>query len=136
MDEEVRGGARATAPGAAAKAVGADLGRRGEDLAVAHLEAQGLVVLSRNWRCREGELDVVATDGTRVVFCEVKTRSGERFGSPALAVDPVKARRVRRAAAAWFAAHHVGWCEARFDVICVVLPPTGPAVLEHLVGVF
>ena len=59
-----------------------ELGRRGEALAAAWLEGQGLVVLARNWRCSEGELDIVATDRRVVVICEVKTRSGERFGSP------------------------------------------------------
>jgi putative endonuclease len=58
------------------------LGRRGEDLAVEYLQRRGLVVLSRNWRCRDGELDVVATDRTRLVVCEVKTRSGTATANP------------------------------------------------------
>ena len=54
-----------------------DLGRRGENLAADYLTERGLVVLSRNWRCRDGELDIVATDGSTLVVCEVKTRSTE-----------------------------------------------------------
>ena len=69
-----------------------ELGRRGEDEAVRYLEQRGLVVLSRNWRCRDGELDVVAVDGDRLVVCEVKTRSGTRFGEPAEAVTRSQGR--------------------------------------------
>ncbi len=72
------------------------LGRRGEDVAVDYLEKRGLVVLSRNWRCREGELDVVATDADKLVVLEVKTRSGTGFGAPAEAVTGRKAARIRR----------------------------------------
>lgn len=112
------------------------LGRRGEDLAAEFLTASGLVVLDRNWRCRDGELDLVATDRARLVVCEVKTRSGPGFGSPAEAVTAAKATRIRRLAAAWLAAHRVGWCEVRFDVLAVRCPASGPATVEHLQGVF
>lgn len=57
------------------------LGKRGEDLAADYLTGAGLVVLSRNWRCRDGELDLVATDGERLIVCEVKTRSGTGTGN-------------------------------------------------------
>ncbi len=113
-----------------------EFGRRGEDLAAEFLTAQGFVVLSRNWRCREGELDLVATDRTRLVVCEVKTRAGLGFGAPAEAVTAAKAARIRRLAAAWLAAHRVRWCEIRFDVVAVVCPPEGPATVEHLQGAF
>ena len=83
------------------------LGRRGEDLAARFLEQQGLVVLSRNWRCRHGELDLVATDADQLVVCEVKTRSGTRFGEPAEAVTGRKAARIRRVTQAWLAAHQM-----------------------------
>ncbi len=79
------------------------LGRRGEDLAARFLEQQGLVVLSRNWRCRHGEVDLVATDADKLVVCEVKTRSGTRFGEPAEAVTGRKAARIRRVTQAWLA---------------------------------
>jgi putative endonuclease len=113
-----------------------ELGRRGEDLAAEFLTAQGLVVLSRNWRCRGGELDLVATDRTRLVVCEVKTRAGLGYGDPAEAVTAAKAARIRRLAAAWLTAHRVRWCEIRFDVVAVVCPPDGPATVEHLQGAF
>jgi putative endonuclease len=112
------------------------LGRRGEDLAVEYLQRQGLVVLSRNWRCREGEIDVVATDKRRLVVCEVKTRSGTRFGEPAEAVDHRKAARIRRVTQAWLALHHVRWCEIRFDVLAVVAEPGRPVTVQHYRAAF
>jgi putative endonuclease len=113
-----------------------ELGRRGEDLAADYLERQGLVVLSRNWRCRHGELDLVATDSVRLVVCEVKTRSGTRFGVPAEAVDRRKAARIRRAANAWLAAHRVRWCEVRFDVVAVLAEPGAQVTVRHYEAAF
>jgi len=113
-----------------------DLGRYGEDIAVGHLEDAGMVVLARNWRCSQGELDIVARDGPTLVFCEVKTRSGSRFGSPAEAVGPVKARRIRRLAAAWLAEAGRGWPELRFDVVSIVRPDGCEPAVEHLRGAF
>lgn len=113
-----------------------DLGRRGEDLAVEYLQERGLVVLARNWRCRDGELDVVATEDDRLVVCEVKTRSSTRFGEPAEAVTPRKAHRIRRVAGAWLAAHRVPWVEVRFDVLAVLLEPGRPATVRHIEAAF
>ena len=113
-----------------------ELGRRGEDLAAEYLAGLGLVVLSRNWRCREGEVDLVATDGERLVICEVKTRSGTGYGEPAEGGTPAKAARIRRITAAWLRTHRVGWCEIRFDVLAVLCPPDGPVTVEHLRGAF
>ncbi|MGH3565789.1 MAG: YraN family protein [Pseudonocardia sp.] len=113
-----------------------ELGRRGEDLAVRYLEQCGLVVLSRNWRCRDGEIDVVATDSDRLVVCEVKTRSGTRFGEPAEAVTTRKAIRIRRVTQAWLAAHQVRWCEIRFDVVAVLAEPGRPVTVQHYQAAF
>ena len=114
-----------------------ELGRRGEDLAARYLERRGLVILSRNWRCRAGELDLVATDRTKlVVVCEVKTRSGVRFGLPAEAVDGRKARRIRRVAQFWLAEHRVRWAGVRFDVLAVVAEPGRPVEVTHYEAAF
>ena len=113
-----------------------ELGRRGEDEAVRYLEQRGLVVLSRNWRCRDGELDVVATDASRLVVCEVKTRSSTRFGLPAEAVDARKAHRIRQLAGAWLAAHHVPWVEVRYDVLAVLVEPGAPVRVHHYEAAF
>ncbi|MGQ0575395.1 MAG: YraN family protein [Pseudonocardia sp.] len=113
-----------------------ELGRRGEDLAVEYLRGRGLVVLSRNWRCREGELDVVAVQAERLVVCEVKTRSCARFGEPAEAVTARKAVRIRRVTQAWLATHRVPWCEIRFDVLSVLMEPGRPVTVRHFEAAF
>jgi putative endonuclease len=113
-----------------------ELGRLGEDIAADFLIRQGMVVLSRNWRCRQGELDLVAADGKRLVVCEVKTRSGVAFGHPAEAVTRRKISRIRQLTRCWLAEHRVRWCEVRFDVLSVQWPPGGEPVVEHLQGVF
>jgi putative endonuclease len=112
------------------------LGTWGEDLAVGYLEGAGLTVLARNWRCAQGELDIVAIDGRTVVFCEVKTRSGPGFGAPAEALVPAKVRRIRRLAAAWLAEAGRGWPDLRFDVVSVVCRRGGEPTVEHLRGAF
>ncbi|GAA3187182.1 YraN family protein [Dactylosporangium siamense] len=111
------------------------VGRYGERLAGRHLLARGLVLLDRNWRCQSGELDIVARDGPVLVFVEVKTRRSGRFGVPAEAVGVDKARRLRRLAAQWLAAHAAGnRQEIRFDVVSVLLGGATVSV-EHLRGV-
>jgi putative endonuclease len=112
------------------------LGRRGEDLAARYLEQRGLVILSRNWRCRHGEIDLVATDSRRLVVCEVKTRSGTRYGEPAEAVDERKAARIRLATNAWLQAHQVRWVQVRFDVVAVVAAPGSPVTVRHYEAAF
>lgn len=112
------------------------LGRAGEELAARHLEERGLVVLSRNWRCREGELDIVATDGSTLIACEVKTRSGAGFGQPAEAVTEEKAARIRRAVARWLSSYRVGWCPIRFDVVAIEWAAGEAARLRHIEGAF
>ncbi len=113
-----------------------DLGHRGERIAAAYLTDAGLLVLDRNWRCREGELDIVARDGDALVFCEVKTRRGVGFGHPVEAVTPAKRRRLRTLAQRWLAAHEQHAPELRFDVVGVLVRPDRPAVVTHLRGAF
>ena len=114
----------------------ADLGRHGEGIAAAYLTATGLQVLDRNWRCREGELDLVARDGDALVFCEVKTRRGTGFGHPVEAVTPAKQRRLRTLAHRWLAAHDHHAPDLRFDVVGVLVRPSGPALVTHLRAAF
>jgi len=112
------------------------LGKQGEDLAAEYLASTGVVVLSRNWRCREGELDLVGTDRERLIVCEVKTRSSTGYGEPVEGVTAAKANRIRRITAEWLRVHRVGWCEIRFDVLAVLCPEQGQATVEHLRGAF
>lgn len=113
------------------------LGSWGEELAAQHLVAAGMQLLDRNWRCREGELDVVARDrdGT-IVFCEVKTRSSTAFGDPAEAVGQAKARRLRRLAGRWLEQHPGGGVPLRFDVVTVVRQRGEAPVVRHLRSAF
>ncbi|MCZ2859871.1 YraN family protein [Blastococcus sp. VKM Ac-2987] len=113
-----------------------DLGARGERIAVAFLTDTGLRVLDRNWRCREGELDVVARDRDALVFCEVKTRRGTGYGHPVEAVTPAKQRRLRVLAQRWLAAHDEHAPEVRFDVVGVLVRPERPALVTHLRAAF
>ena len=114
------------------------LGQWGEDLAAAHLSSLGMQVLARNWRCDLGELDLVArdADGT-IVFVEVKTRAGVGYGSPAEAVGPVKARKLRTLACRWLLEHRPpGAVELRFDVVGIVKVRGHEPSLVHLRAAF
>lgn len=113
-----------------------ELGRRGEEVAAEFLTGLGMTVLARNWRCRQGEIDLVATDGTRLVVAEVKTRSGGSHGHPAEAVTRRKAATIRQVTRNWLAEHRTSWVEVRFDVIAVLWPADGEPSVEHLAGVF
>jgi putative endonuclease len=114
------------------------LGKRGEDLAAAHFERLGFVILERNFRRRWGELDLVARDQDRIVFCEVKTR---RVGasSPFESLRERQCHRVRRVAVAWLHEQEsrVFAPELRFDAVGVTFDGTGRLVaLEHLENAF
>ncbi|QXG76898.1 YraN family protein [Modestobacter sp. L9-4] len=114
----------------------AALGAYGERVAARVLTDAGLTVLDRNWRCRDGELDLVARDGDALVFCEVKTRTGSGFGSPAEAVTAAKRRRLRVLASAWLSAHDHHAPDLRFDVVGVQVPAVGRPQVTHLRNAF
>jgi putative endonuclease len=113
-----------------------ELGRRGEELACERLAAAGLRVVDRNWRCRSGEIDVVAAGPDLLVFCEVKTRRGHGYGTPAEAVTFAKRARLRQLAAAYLAVVEHPPCTVRFDVITVTWPRGGTPVVDHLEAAF
>jgi putative endonuclease len=115
----------------------AQIGAHGEQLAVEHLRSCGLQVLARNWRCRYGELDVIAADADKrtVVFVEVKTRTNDRFGGVEQAVTPQKVRRLRRLAGAWLAAQDDSWAQVRIDVVGVRIGRGPVPEITHVQGV-
>ncbi|KUH90638.1 YraN family protein [Mycobacterium sp. IS-1556] len=115
----------------------AEIGALGEQLVVDHLRSLGLRVLGRNWRCRYGELDVIAVDDTAriVVFVEVKTRTSDQFGGIAQAVTPQKVRRLRRLAGLWLAAQDTRWSQVRIDVVGVRIGRRRTPEITHLQGV-
>ncbi|PND57829.1 YraN family protein [Mycobacterium sp. ENV421] len=112
------------------------LGALGEQLAAEHLESLGLRIVVRNWRCRYGELDVIAAapDGT-LVFVEVKTRTGDGFGGVEYAVTPAKVRRIRRLVGIWLAGQDRGWAAVRIDVVGVRIGRRRTPEIIHLRGV-
>ncbi|MCD0484971.1 YraN family protein [Streptacidiphilus sp. ASG 303] len=130
------------------------LGRYGEEVAARRLAEAGLTVLERNWRCREGELDIVALEGDTLAVCEVKTRRENGFQQPAEALTEAKAERLRRLAARWLDERwpvHLSRLAAappgpprpaapppggvRIDLIAVTGRRRGAALVEHLRGV-
>lgn len=112
-----------------------EVGDRGEALACAHLEGLGWEVVGRNWRCPQGELDVVASEEGLLVFCEVKTRRSTRFGTPLEAVDGQKARRLRRLAWAWLDEHGRSGESFRIDVLGVLCVAGAAPQIQHAQGV-
>ncbi len=111
------------------------LGAYGETLAARHLVERGMVLLDRNWRCRDGEVDLLLRDGDVLVACEVKTRSSLECGTPHEAVDAAKVARLRRVAEQWVHEQAVTPRDIRVDLAAVLRPPRGPSVVEHVVGV-
>ncbi len=107
------------------------LGARGEDVAADYLTAAGFEIVARNWRCRHGELDIVARTGTTVVFVEVKTRRGHGFGTPAEAVTVAKIRKLRLLAGLWLREHGGGFTSVRVDVLAVLIEGNRVPAITH-----
>ncbi|MGD0579683.1 MAG: YraN family protein [Bryobacteraceae bacterium] len=106
------------------------LGRRAEDLVHRYLQQHGYRILARNWTGpRLAEVDIVAADGDRTVFVEVKSRQGDEHGSPERALDMVKRIAQRRAARAWARGARIDVRAIRFDLVTVVF--TDPPRIEH-----
>lgn len=106
----------------------------GEDAAERLLTGSGMRILARNWRTRFGELDLVAMDGSTLVFVEVKCRQADWLYDPALAVNHRKQDRLRRLAAAFLMLERPRFQDCRFDVVSVVA--CSPPKLRHLVDAF
>jgi putative endonuclease len=110
-----------------------NLGAYGEDLAVRWYLDRGFELLDRNWRCPQGEIDIVVAKDDVLVFSEVKTRTSDTFGEPFEAVGPAKQRRLRRLAGAWLRSLPTGVESrrsfiVRFDVVSVT--PEALSVIE------
>ncbi len=111
------------------------LGAFGERLAAAHLEAKGYRIRDRNYRCREGEIDIVAQDGETLVFVEVRTRRGDALGSPAESVTARKEARLVAAATAYVQSLSEPPADQRIDVVAVQLSPAGRLLsIDHIEG--
>jgi putative endonuclease len=98
-----------------------------------YLESAGLRILDRNWRCTEGEIDIVAADRRVLVACDVRTRSGTGHQMPA-PISRVKRSRLRRLAIRWLVAHGLLFDEVRVDVVRLVRDQSGAVTIEHVRG--
>lgn len=110
------------------------LGAYGEELAAVELRRLGMVVLDRNWRCAEGELDLVLRDGADLVACEVKTRRTVLRGTPHEAITSAKLERLGRLILRWADEHRVRPDGVRIDLVAIVQPYRGAAVIDHVRG--
>jgi len=110
-------------------------GEYGEILARRYLEEQGLRVLETNFRFHHGEIDIVAEEGDALIFCEVKTRFSDTFGTPELAVTAKKQRQIRKLAGAYLATHRIRDRICRFDVVAIRVD-NGVASIHYLRDAF
>ncbi|HWI41667.1 MAG TPA: YraN family protein [Verrucomicrobiae bacterium] len=108
------------------------VGNRGEEIAVLFLKGLKYRILERNYRCRSGEIDIIARDGRSLVFVEVKARRHAAFGPPQMAVTAFKQRQISKAALTWLAQNSQENAEARFDVVAVTLPDHEVPQIEHI----
>ena len=113
------------------------IGRIGEEHAVEHVIGLGWQVLDRNWRCNEGELDIIAhdPDAGALVFIEVKCRSGLGFGDPLEAVTWRKRRKLRQLCLLWLAEHRIRVDCLRIDAIGGLLRPGEKPAVNHVRGI-
>ena len=111
------------------------LGKQGEDLAASFLEQKGFTIVCRNYRCRSGEIDIIARKKKLLCFIEVKTRRTRRFGLPQEAVTPAKQYKIGRVAQDFLQRHKLENWPARFDVIAVDFS-SGGGIIELIENAF
>ena len=113
----------------------AELGKKGEELAVAHLQKGGYQIFERNWIYDHKEIDIIAREGEEIVIVEVKTREGDYFEEPWEAVSTKKIRNLVEAADAWLIREQID-LETRFDVISIIFSDDVTYELTHFRGAF
>jgi putative endonuclease len=111
------------------------LGDRGENIAARHLRDMGYKIITRNYRCPLGEIDIIARDGQTLVFVEVKTRTDE-IPAPEEQVNQAKQHQLTKAARSYLGRYGVPQPPARFDVVAVVWPPDQDPVIRHIKSAF
>lgn len=116
------------------------LGALGEEAAVRHLMVRGYRIIERNWRCRLGEIDIIAMDGEELVIVEVRTKSRISFGTGAESVNLRKQRKLRQLALTFIHQHdqilNLSEVNVRFDVISVMREEGGRLRIDHIVHAF
>ena len=112
------------------------VGAFGEQCVVEYLLAKALIIVDRNWRIREGEIDIIARHGDGAfAFVEVKTRSSLAFGHPLEAISREKAYRLQRLALAWLAVNRSLGEPFTIDCAAVLISPTGQSTIDYRVAV-
>src|SRR5215467_859946 len=111
-------------------------GQQGEQMAVQFLQRQGYRILHQNYRCRGGEVDIVAWDGPTLVFIEVKTKGQALFGAPQAMVDARKQQKIVHVAMVYVQQHQLQDVNLRFDVVAIALLPDLPPEVTHVPGAF
>lgn len=111
-------------------------GEKGEQLAVAFLESKGYTILDRNYFFERAEVDIVAYDENKIVFAEVKTRSGNSHGEPEDAVSDQKRKNIFKASEAWLYERKMDGAPVRFDVICIYQDQRRAPDIKHYEGAF
>ena len=114
------------------------VGKLGEEIATAFLIARGYRILERNFRCKGGEVDIIARDpgDKSLLFVEVKARRDLSYGVPQLAVTPFKQRQISKAALTWLSKNRLHDKNARFDVIAILLDDSGHHKVDHIPNAF
>ena len=112
------------------------LGARGEAIAATYLLGKRFAIVEKNFRCKGGEVDIIAREGSTFVFVEVKTRRNLSFGPPQMALTPFKQRQISKAALTWLAKKHLIGASARFDVIAILAPDHQVPVIDHIRNAF
>lgn len=108
-----------------------NLGQRGESFALQYLKKQGYTILGQNWRCQEGELDIIAQQGDTIVFVEVRTRRAEATDSAFASITLRKRAKLSTLATIYLAEHNLEDADWRVDVIAIAVPVSGSPLLEH-----
>ena len=111
-------------------------GQHGEQLAAEFLQRQGYRIQQQNYRCREGEIDIIAWDGPTLVFIEVKTKGQSMFGAPQAMVDRHKQRKLVHVAMVYVHQHRLQQVDVRFDVVAITLLPGVPPEVTHVPAAF
>jgi putative endonuclease len=112
------------------------LGRAGEDIACDYLRKKRYEIVARGFRMFRGEIDIVARDGEKLVFVEVKARADESHGRPEESVTPGKQRQIRKIAQGYLVANPSPGVDCRFDVISILFQGPGDYRLEHFIDAF
>jgi len=113
-----------------------EIGKRGEKLAISYLKKRGYRILDKNFRCKIGEIDIVAENDGQIVFVEVKTRHNFNFGLPEEALNYFKRKRLSRLALFYLSNHHLQKKPCRFDVVAILLEKEKPRDIHLIKNAF